>query len=134
VPLNLNEPVASIEVEGVDDIFIFAFSYEVHSPERQIFRTGPGMRFEVWLEVRNENGKQVRQPIVYSQDGPSLDPLPFEYIGRDDVPNSWRVTDSSSHTLHDLPTGQYTLNLIERMARHLGTREYRNMRLTVRKL
>lgn len=136
------EPAAAFEVEDVDDILIVAFSYEVRSPKELQFQQGG--QHQVWLEVTDVDKALVRRVNVSPEHGPAVAAAKDEDFGElmvsafsgsaPEISVTWRNIVSSSCHLYDLPRGTYGLSLKEELARDYGPREYRNMRLTVRKL
>lgn len=143
----LDEPAVAVEIEGVDDVFLVAVTYEARSTEKgsesKGFEEDLGALFaymagsaekppassmlrpetSVWLQVLDDDKHLVREPKVHTGPG---DMIQSEQL--------WEHAVSSSYILSGLPKGVYGLNVYEEMDRSMGTREYLNMRLTVTKL
>lgn len=144
VPYNFNgvgdlsaaEPTTTIEVENPDDVFMVVCAYEVRSPGWQYFESPPINKITIWLRVEGRDNPFFKEIEVYSEQGPSrrVDSMGDLFAREEKVLSRWEQAVSFSHVLSNLPNGTYGLNLIEHMARILGPREYRNMRLSVTKL
>ena len=125
-PYNDHDAATTVEIEDAQSEYDVVVSYDVRSTTDDSSAAHYAMRIEARVWLVDENGKKVgnqdfyRGTIDVAEDG------------------SWQHAVSGRSTFVGLPKGVYSLYVVDSTVmdgwRGHPQREYRNMRLTVRKL